>query len=378
MIVVTMKQFQLDNNWKIIFGLLGLALLGYVLWIFRVVIAYVIIAAIFSFVGEPVMKLLKKISWKGKILPSWIRAMMTILLFFSLLFGLIVLFTPLITQEIQLISAIDPKLITQRLQEQVITLQGEVSDSSLPFDMQKVAEYLILKAQSVLNFSWVTAVFGNLFGTLTSLIVGGFSVLFISFFFLKDGFLFTRIVFTLTPDRHLEKMKNIIEHTHDLLGRYFVGLLIQSLIMMSMVSLGLYFLGVENALLIGVFAGVINVVPYVGPLLSALFGVMVATSSAIYLDGNVDVWPIIYKVLGVSIAAQQIDNFIVQPLVLGGSVKAHPLEIFLVVLAAGTVGGIIGMVLAIPIYTLLRVIAKEFLSEFKVVESLTRDLDEDE
>ncbi|MEZ4800578.1 MAG: AI-2E family transporter [Flavobacteriales bacterium] len=373
-----MKQFQLDNNWKIIFGLIGLAILGYVLWIFRLVIAYVVIAAIFSFVGEPVMKLLKKITWKGRVIPSWLRAVITIFSFFALIAGLMVMFTPLIVQEIQLISSIDPKVITERLQDQVAELQGEVANDQLPFDKQKMAEFLILKAQSVLNFSWLTSVFGNLFGTISKLLVGGFSVLFISFFFLKDGFLFTRIVFTLTPDRHLEKMKRIIENTHDLLGRYFVGLLIQSIIMMTMVSLGLYFLGIENALLIGIFAGVINVVPYVGPLLSALFGIMVATSSAVYLDGNIDVWPIIYKVIGVSVVAQQIDNFIVQPLVLGGSVKAHPLEIFLVVLAAGTVGGIIGMVLAIPIYTLLRVIAKEFLSEFKVVESLTRDLDEDE
>ena len=57
--------------------------------------------------------------------------------------------------------------------------------------------------------------------------------------------------------------------------------------------------------------------------------------------------------------------------------KAHPLEIFIVVLAAGTIAGIMGMVLAIPAYTILRGVARDFLSEFKVVDSLTRDLNDE-
>jgi len=89
---------------------------------------------------------------------------------------------------------------------------------------------------------------------------------------------------------------------------------------------------------------------------------------------DVDLVTLVVKVLSVFVVAQQIDGFVVQPLVLGTSVKAHPLEIFIVVLAAGTIGGVLGMVLAIPSYTILRVIAREFLSEFKVVDSLTRDL----
>ena len=206
--------------------------------------------------------------------------------------------------------------------------------------------------------------------------IGIFAVLFIAFFLLKDGFLFSRIVFTITPEAHIEKIKNILEHSHNLLRRYFIGLMVQSLIMATMVGISLSLLGVQNALLIGLFAGLVNIIPYLGPWLGAAIGVLIALSTSIQLDFQTEVIPLLVRVLLVFVVAQQIDGFVVQPLVLGNSVKAHPLEIFIVVLMAGTIGGITGMVVAIPVYTILRVVAKEFLSEFKVVDSLTRDLDE--
>ncbi len=120
-----------------------------------------------------------------------------------------------------------------------------------------------------------------------------------------------------------------------------------------------------------------NVIPYLGPLLGGTFGIVVALTTGLHLDFNAEMLPLLGKVLAVFVVAQQIDGFIVQPLVLGNSVKAHPLEIFIVVLAAGTIAGIMGMILAIPAYTILRVVAREFLSEFKVVDSLTRDLNDE-
>jgi predicted PurR-regulated permease PerM len=143
------------------------------------------------------------------------------------------------------------------------------------------------------------------------------------------------------------------------------------------VSLSLWIIGVENALLIGVFAGLINIIPYVGPLLGGAFGLIVAITTGLHSDPNIDVWMLSIKVISVFIVAQQVDGFVVQPLVLGNSVKAHPLEVFIVVLGAGTLGGITGMILALPVYTIFRVVAREFLSEFKWVESLTRELSED-
>jgi predicted PurR-regulated permease PerM len=316
---------------------------------------------------------LKKIRFRKFYIPSWLRALITLLVFFFSLFFIVMLFAPLVEDEIAILSSIDASQVASKIDEQ-FNLAGYAPAF---LEGQTLTEYLVTSAQELLSFNWIEQIFTSIFGVLGQFVIGVFAVLFISFFFIKDGFLFTRIVFTLTPDRSLGKMKNIVDHSYKLLKRFFVGLFIQSVVMSMIVGVSLYFLGVKNALLIGLFAGIVNVIPYIGPWLAALFGALVALTTSLHLDFDTALLPLLIKVVLVFVVAQQIDGFVVQPLVLGNSVKAHPLEIFIVVLAAGTIGGITGMIVAIPVYTLLRIIAKEFLSEFKVVDSLTRELTQD-
>ena len=80
------------------------------------------------------------------------------------------------------------------------------------------------------------------------------------------------------------------------------------------------------------------------------------------------------QALSVFVVAQMIDNFVLQPTIFSKSVKAHPLEIFLVILSAGSLGGIVGMILAIPLYSFLRIVAKEFFNGYKVVQGLTKNI----
>ncbi len=365
---------KLNQNWRIIFTLASITIVLFLLWYFRTIIGYIIIAVIISFIGDPLTDQLRKFRIKNFRLPPWLRALITLLTIISAFLALAALFAPLVVEEIEFISSIDPEIVSNAIQDQVDGLAAShpfIHDNLSNVDFTTL---IVSKVQSIFSFQWLQGIFGSVFGFVGNMVIGLFAVLFISFFFLKDGFLFARITFTLTPEKHIEKMKNIIEHTHILLRRYFVGIALQSLIMSLMVGLSLYFLGVKNAALIGLFAGIVNVIPYVGPLMGAGFGLIIAITSAMHVDFAPPLMPLVAKVLGVFIIAQQIDGFVVQPMVLGNSVKAHPLEIFIVVLAAGTIGGVLGMVAAIPVYTILRVVAKEFLSEFKAVDSLTRDL----
>lgn len=367
-----MKSLKLDQNWRIIFTLASVAILLYVLWYFRVIISYALIAVVVSLLGEPLMRLLKKITVRKRPMAAWLRATVTLVVFFGVLIGLGWMFVPIITKEIEIISRIDTARIMEVAQMKWRELDATVAQNE-HLDQGKIYAAVEGYLSGLLDFSWL----GNIVNLIGNVAIGVASVVFMSFFFLKDGFLFTRIVFTLTPDEHLDKIKNIMEHTHDLLSRFFIGLCIQSLVMTTIVSISLWLLGVENALLIGIFAGLANVIPYIGPLLGGALGLVVAVTTGLDANPSLEVWPLVIKVLAIFVAAQQIDGFVIQPLVLGSSVKAHPLEIFIVVLAAGTMGGILGMILAIPGYTILRVVAREFLSEFKWVESLTRDIGED-
>jgi predicted PurR-regulated permease PerM len=363
---------KLPQNWRIIFTIAAVAVLFWFIWIFRAIIAYVIIAVVVAFICEPLADLLKRIRFKKFYFPSWLRALISLLTLVAVLFGLIAMFTPLVSTEVKLLSDIDPEEVANRLREQLYGIDQVTGNSG-----GSITESIIAGAQKIFSFEWIQSVFNNVFGFIGNIVVGIFAVLFIAFFFLKDGLLFTRMVFTITPPQHLEKIKRIMEHTHDLLKKYFIGVAIQSLIMSAMVGISLYVLGIQNAILIGLFAGIANVIPYLGPFLGGAIGILIALTTSLHLDFQTAVLPLLLRVGAVFVVAQQIDGFVVQPLVLGSSVKAHPLEIFIVVLMAGTVGGILGMVLAIPVYTIIRVVAKEFLSEFRIVDSLTRDLTDD-
>ena len=148
------------------------------------------------------------------------------------------------------------------------------------------------------------------------------------------------------------------------LTRYFIGICVEILLVFTLNAIGLYFIGIENCLIIALFTGVINVIPYIGPLIGILFGTIIVVTTNYTLDWSTEILPIIGYTGGIMIVTQLLDNFIFQPFIYSNSVNAHPLEIFLVILIAGNIYGIIGMMVAIPAYSVLRVIIKEIRDNY--------------
>ena len=203
------------------------------------------------------------------------------------------------------------------------------------------------------------------------LIILLFAVTFMSFFFMKDDKMVYNILLQLTPPGYEDKVTNILVHSKKLLTRYFIGLLIEETIVGTLVGLGMKFMGVENALLIGFVAGLVNVIPYVGPIIGLIFGMVMILISNMSVDIYTYTVPLLGKAFILYNVVHLIDNIFMQPFIYSSSVKAHPLEIFILILAAGMALGVPGLLLAIPIYTLVRVIAKEFLGQFKIIQSIT-------
>ncbi len=230
---------------------------------------------------------------------------------------------------------------------------------------------------NILNFlnpAQITGLFSSVLGFFGNLMIAVMSILFISFFFLREQGLFDRMLGSIVPNQFEGQTITAINESSNLLVRYLLGILAQISIITIFVSLALTFLGVNNALLIAFFAALMNVIPYVGPLFGATFGMIITISSHLDLPFYSGMLPLLLKVLLVIAIMQLLDNFFLQPTIFGRSVKAHPLEIFLVVLIGAKLGGILGMVIAIPAYTVLRVIGKVFFSEFKVVQRITQNL----
>jgi len=156
-----------------------------------------------------------------------------------------------------------------------------------------------------------------------------------------------------------------------------LGVILETTFMMTLLTTGLYIIGIEFhlAVLVGMIGGALNIIPYIGPWIGAAIGVILITTANINLDFYTEIIPMILKILGIVAVAQLTDNVLFQPLIYSKSVKAHPLEIFIIIIVAGSMYGILGMMLAIPGYTVIRVIAREFLDEYKFVHTLTQNMD---
>ena len=339
-------------------------------WQLKTIIGYVLISLVIALIGRPIMQLLKIPSIKGKKLPNGFMAAVTLLILFIFFSGVFSLFIPLVMEEARILSSINFEHVAEGLQEPINDCQDWLHDNHLMNPENNLEDELL----SIFSFTQVGSIFSSIFGMLGNSLISLFSILFITFFLLKEKYLVNSVITAFTPENKQENINNILKNTKELLSRYFIGIIIQIAAITIIVSTGLSFLEIQHVILIGFLAGVINVIPYVGPVIGGLIGVLIGISTNLQLEFYTELLPLSGKIFLVFATMQLIDNFIFQPLIFSNSVKAHPLEIFIVVLSAGTIWGITGMIVAIPFYTLFRVVAKEFLSEFKVIEQLTKNL----
>ncbi|WP_406683535.1 AI-2E family transporter [Seonamhaeicola sp. MEBiC1930] len=344
----------------------GIALVLYFLQQIQSVIGYIAIAAVISLIGRPIVFFLRR-KLKFKNTFAVVVAMALLLTIFA---GLISLFIPLIVKQGQNLSLLN----INELQNNIESLYAEIVTY---FDLHEIDVEQSLKDSNLfskLDFSLIPNFLNSLISGLGSFSIGLFSVLFISFFFLKDTRLFESSMLTLIPDNKETRWKASSEKIKDLLSRYFVGLIFQILILFIIYMIGLLIIGVENAVVIAFLCALLNLIPYVGPLIGAFLMITLTMTSTLGQSFSDVILPKTLWVLLVFAVGQLVDNFGSQPIIFSKSVKSHPLEIFLVILIAGILFGVLGLIIAIPAYTAIKVILKEFLSENKIVKKLTKDL----
>lgn len=349
-------------------------------WYFRSVLTYVILAFVMSLIGQPLMRLLRKVKVKGKAAPDWLLAVLTLLLVLTGLLLLVTQVIPVITGIVRDASIFSNMRLPEgnligRINEWFI---GVFPGLGTGFD---AVGYLLDYLKGVAADFSITGIIGSVASAVAGVAVGLFSVVFISFFFIKDDKLFSKIIAAFTPDRFEARVTAAIGDIEHLLSRYFIGLIVEMIGVALIDFIGLWAIaqiGFGYALGIAFIAGLLNIIPYIGPLIGELLGVVLCVvlkyGAGIGLDVNIWVFALI--VLLIMLAAQLVDNFIYQPLIYSTSIKATPLEIFIVILIAGHVGGAVGMLAAIPAYTVIRVIAGRFFSQKKAVRRLMPDLEE--
>lgn len=364
----------MDRILRIIVTAIIISVIIFLAWRFSAILTYILIAAILSLIGKPLVKAFDQIQigdWK---FPHLLSSILTLLLMIFIVAGLIRVFVPLIANQAEMISAIDVQAVTKALEEPTSEIQDFLIRYNFLKEKESIESLLISNIESLVSFATFSDIFKNILSFAGNLFIGLFAVLFITFFFLKEENLFFNGILLVLPMRYQEEGKKILADSQHLLSRYFVGLIIELTTMVTLISTGLTIFGVENAFIIGFFGGVMNIIPYLGPIIGTMIGVMLGTITHLSVGGYDDLFTLLLVIISTFAISNLIDNTILQPWIYSSSVKAHPLEIFLVIMIAGSVAGVLGMVLAIPSYTVLRIVAKQFLSQSRVIQTITRDI----
>ncbi|MFN6040026.1 MAG: AI-2E family transporter, partial [Bacteroidota bacterium] len=324
-----------------------------------------------ALVGAPLTEIIHKIKMGPKAIPKGIAALLTILSIYFIFFIVLFLFIPPLIKELKFIATVNfPELIGNLIHEfpGLRKLAGpEISD-------EKLKMLIIEYSQNLINTQNIKLIFDNIFSIGGSFLAGWLAVSFITFFILKDKSMIFSTLLLLIPEDYADEASRILHTTRLMLTKYFTGLFIDVIIVSLLVGILMFVFGVKNAFLIGLFAGIMNVIPYIGPLISLTFALFLGITGCLEYNQVIEIQSVTTKIFFILIIVNLIDGIIFQPYIFSSSVKAHPLEIFIVILMAATLSGVWGMVVAIPIYTFLRIIAKEFFSNSRFFRKLTEKI----
>ena len=367
-----------DKLAKTILLAAGISIIAALCWYFKSVLTYILVAVVVSLVAKPLMGLFQKLRIKGRKAPDWLLAALSLLLVIGILLAVIAMIIPIISNIVKDISLVNienaVKSVSVPLAEFNEFLRSRVPSLGEDF---KIEVTILQEVQKMFNPAVFSSMIGSAASFLTNFGIGLFSVVFIGFFFIKDDGLFTKIVCSLVPDKHEGTTERAISDIGYLLSRYFIGVLLEIAGVALINFIGLLLiarLGFNAAIGIAFLTGIFNVIPYVGPLLGGalgtVLGIIIKFTSATPIGLDVNFWIFTAILIAIFCFTQLVDNFIYQPLIYSTSIKSKPLEIFIVLLIVGHIGGPLGMIIAIPCYTVVRVIAFRFFGHIKAIKRL--------
>jgi predicted PurR-regulated permease PerM len=353
-------------NRRVLYVLLTLIGVVLVAWVFSNIFSYLVISLVLSTIFSPLTNYIHRFQFYGRHMPRIVAVITSFAIIIAVISLFVVLFIPLIRDQTEIIANIDYEDLYARAsiplqQVEQFLLINNVIDEPPGFLVDTLRNSLLsfitrVEFQDIINS--LISFTGNFF-------VGLLAVVFITFIFMYEKGLVRRQVIKLIPNQYFEVFIAAIYKIETLLSNYLIGLFFQVFSIFCIASLGLSILGVNYAFTIAIFAALANLIPYAGPVLGATFGIIVGLSTMVVGGDTQEMILLVVKILSVFAVVQLTDNLLLQPLIFSKSVKAHPLEIFIIIFAGATVAGVIGMIAAIPVYTILRVVSMELYTGYK-------------
>jgi predicted PurR-regulated permease PerM len=330
-------------------------------WYFSDIFFYFIVSLVLSTILRPLTNYLSNQQFFNLRMPRVLAVFLSFTTLIMLLSLFVTTFLPLISNQIQVFSSLDIEQVIQKAEAPLSNFEafiiryqfGEYEPGFLTANLKAGLNNFVSEIKFASLLENLISVTGNLF-------IGLMAITFITFFLLYEKGIFRKQIINLIPNEYFEVSIAGLYKTEKLLSNYLLGLLFQMTAIFLIAFLGLSIFNINYAASIALFAAIINLIPYLGPILGALFGLVIGLSSsgAGIFEGNQYILMII-EIGSVFAVVQITDNILLQPLIFSKSIKAHPLEIFIIIFAGATLAGVIGMIAAIPVYTIIRVFVME-------------------
>ncbi len=350
----------------ILYVLLGFALLIFLAWLFSDIFLYLAFAIVLSSLLRPLMHYLTSVQLFGFKLPRLLAVVLSFAILALLFFSFFILFIPLISEQVQVLSSVNYENLYERVTVPLQNLENFLITNGLSSEKPG---FIVNSLKENIMGLLSTVQVGNILNAVISFtgkfFVAILAVSFISFFFLYEMGAMRKKLISFIPNKYFEVTITAYNKIEILLTNYLTGLLFQMFSIFSIAALGLSIVGIKYSLTIALFAAVANLIPYMGPILGATFGVIVGISTGVDFADAQSVFILFLKIAAVFGTVQVVDNVFLQPIIFSKSVKAHPLEIFIIIFAGASLAGIPGMVAAIPFYTILRVSFSELYEGYR-------------
>lgn len=344
------KNFFRSVPWKVFLVTMAFVVPLFVLSAFQDLFIILVASFTLTFVLKPTVDYIENLG-----AARWLSVMIIFAGLGSIIAIIIVIFVPIITAQIAQIAS---ALSKDRLAVMLNDVSAQIA-SRIPFlQTEGVQEQMNETFLSVGNSA--RTIFSNLLGTAVSLVI----VPFITFFLLNDYYTMQKAFIRNMPNKYFEMTLNIIYKIEGQLSKYIRGTVTESLFVALIYTVAYFYLGINYAIVLGLIGGITNIIPFAGPFIGAIPTLLVS----IIQFGDLSM---LLPIIIVTILVQQIDQMFIQPSVFSKIMDIHPLTMFIVILAGNEILGVMGMVLAIPIYTIIMVTAKETrwgLKNYKITQ----------
>jgi predicted PurR-regulated permease PerM len=338
-------------RWGVVaWAIIGVLLLGYILFRYalypiRIIFPPLVVALVLVYVLNPLVSRLQE---RG--LPRLLAALITYLVFLSLIAVGLRYLIPVLADQVRGFASSVPELI-DRAQDSIRSVAGRVGvnlDTSLALDPENQQQVLDFLGR-LLSFT------RGLFHVALILVLGPF----LAFYLLVDLPKIRRGLEAFIPARRRPEVESVLQDLGRALGGFFRGQLLVALFVGIASSIGLYIVGLPYWALIGMIAGLFNLIPMVGPFIGAIPALFIAFTTTTAGEGLLRLEPGWPMALGASIAlltVQQIDNHVISPNIVARTVKLHPVTVVLGLLAGGTILGVWGMLMAVPAIAAVKIL----------------------